>query len=73
MTPPPREPKAASASGLTSEELATSEEGRRRLRAAGGERDSRASGMAELELSYKFSAGNFVPFDIQVADLYRAG
>jgi len=29
--------------------------------------------MAELELSYKFSAGNFVPFDIQVADLYRAG
>jgi benzoate membrane transport protein len=35
----PREPKGASASGLTSEELATSEEGRRRLRAPGGERD----------------------------------
>jgi len=33
-----REPKGASASGLTSEEPATSEEGRRRLRAPGGER-----------------------------------
>src|SRR5690242_10583020 len=39
---PSREPKGASVSGLTSEELATSEEGRRRLRAPGGERDSRA-------------------------------
>ena len=27
----------------------------------------------QLELSYKFLSGNFVPFDIQVADLYRAG
>ncbi len=33
-----REPKGASASGLRSEELATSDEGRRRLRAPGGER-----------------------------------
>ena len=40
----PREPKGASVSGLTSEELATSEEGRHRLRAPGGKRDSRASG-----------------------------
>jgi benzoate membrane transport protein len=39
QAPDPREPKGASASGLTSEELATSEEGRRRLRAPGGERD----------------------------------
>ena len=34
----PREPKGASASGPTSEEPATSEEGRRRLQAPGGER-----------------------------------
>ena len=33
-----REPKAPSASGLRSEELAPSDEGRRRLRGAGGER-----------------------------------
>ena len=37
-SPGPREPKGASASGLTSEELAPSEEGRRRLRTPGGER-----------------------------------
>jgi TetR/AcrR family transcriptional regulator, tetracycline repressor protein len=39
IDPLPREPKGASASGLTSEEPATSEEGRHRLRAPGGERD----------------------------------
>jgi hypothetical protein len=44
----PREPKAAVPSGLRSEELATSDEGRRHVKAAGGERgkqserDSRA-------------------------------
>src|SRR5690349_21029174 len=40
--PSPREPKGAIPSGLTSEELATREEGRRDRRAPGGERDSRA-------------------------------
>src|SRR5689334_6031760 len=44
---PSREPKGASASGLTSEEPATSEEGRRRLRAPGGEWDNRV-GRREL-------------------------
>jgi apolipoprotein N-acyltransferase len=39
-----REPKGASVSGLTSEELATSEEGRRRLRAPGGERGKQSFG-----------------------------
>jgi benzoate membrane transport protein len=34
----PREPKAPSATGLRSEELATNDEGRSRLRGAGGER-----------------------------------
>jgi hypothetical protein len=37
-----REPKAAVPSGLRSEELATSDEGRRHVKAAGGERGSRA-------------------------------
>ena len=37
-----REPKGALPSGLRSEELATSDEGRRKLRAPGDERDNRA-------------------------------
>jgi hypothetical protein len=37
-----REPKGASMSGLRSEELATSDEGRHRLRAPGGERDQQS-------------------------------
>jgi len=36
---PPREPKAPPATGLRSEELATNDEGRSRLKGAGGERD----------------------------------
>jgi hypothetical protein len=38
----PREPKAPSGTGLRSEEPATNDEGRSRLRGAGGERESRA-------------------------------
>ncbi|HEX5296497.1 MAG TPA: SDR family oxidoreductase [Streptosporangiaceae bacterium] len=47
MSDSPREPKGALPSGLTSEEPATSEEGRRELRAPGDERESGA-GRREL-------------------------
>jgi DNA helicase-2/ATP-dependent DNA helicase PcrA len=53
----PSEPKGAPVPGLRSEELATSDEGRRRAKAPGGEEESRAPGGEEESRAWELDAG----------------